>query len=184
MTVKTLYYDDLDIKEMVSNILMHMHRDNWKPDYIVGITRGGLIPAVYMSHYLDVRMETLKVALHENQECETNCWMAEDAFGYTTRKYQTETVYYGDPDSRKNILIVDDINNSGDTLNWIVNNWQSSCMPFAQEIWDDIWGNSVRFAVLHDTWSSQFKHKINYAAKEITNIDGNVCIKYPWERNK
>jgi len=55
----------------------------WKPDYIIGITRGGCLPAVMLSHYLDVPMQTLKVSLRDHQDTESNCWMAEDAFGHT-----------------------------------------------------------------------------------------------------
>lgn len=59
--IEKVYYDDVHIKEMIGNITMQMHRGGvWKPDYIVGLTRGGLVPAVYLSHYLNVPMETLK----------------------------------------------------------------------------------------------------------------------------
>ena len=54
--IEKVHYGDVHVREMISDIAMKMHRDNWKPDYIVGLTRGGLIPAVYLSHYLDVPM--------------------------------------------------------------------------------------------------------------------------------
>ena len=31
-----------------------MARDEWKPDLVLGINRGGLIPSVYLSHWFDV----------------------------------------------------------------------------------------------------------------------------------
>jgi hypoxanthine phosphoribosyltransferase len=63
--MKKLYVDDQQIREYVNKISYQMYKDAWRPDYIVGLTRGGLVPAVYMSHMLDIPMETLKVALRD-----------------------------------------------------------------------------------------------------------------------
>jgi hypoxanthine phosphoribosyltransferase len=161
--MEKIYYDELHIKEMISDITMQMHRENWKPDYIVGLTRGGLIPAVYLSHYLNVPMETLKVSLRDNADTESNCWMAEDAY------------------NGKNILILDDINDTGATLDWIINDWQSSCHP-SDAHWLHVWGNNVKIAVLIDNLSSSFSRKVDYSAKEINKAEKDVWIVYPWER--
>ena len=74
-----IYYSWAQIQGAVLDIARQLQHDNWKPDYIVGITRGGLIPATLLSQYLDVPMQTLKVSLRDGSECESNCWMAEDA---------------------------------------------------------------------------------------------------------
>ena len=106
---KKVYYTDKQIDGMVHDIIRQMNNDNWMPDYVVGLTRGGLVPALKISHYLGVPMETLKVSLRDNgvagEACESNCWMAEDAY------------------DGKHILIVDDINDTGATLNWIKKDW-------------------------------------------------------------
>ena len=162
--IEKVYYDDVHIKEMIGNITMQMHRGGvWKPDYIVGLTRGGLVPAVYLSHYLNVPMETLKVSLRDNADTESNFWMSEDAY------------------NGKNILIVDDINDTGATLDWIINDWQSSCHP-SDAHWSNVWGNTVKFAVLVDNLSSNFSRRVDYAAKEINKAEKDVWIVYPWER--
>ena len=162
--IEKVHYGDVHVREMISDIAMKMHRgEGWKPDYIVGLTRGGLIPAVYLSHYLDIPMETLKVSLRDNADTETNCWMSEDAF------------------NGKNILIVDDINDTGATLDWIINDWQSSCLPDDPK-WLNVWGNTVKFAVLVDNLSSNFSRKVDYCAKEINKAEKDVWIVYPWER--
>jgi hypoxanthine phosphoribosyltransferase len=149
---------------MVANIVSQMYKDNWRPDYIVGLTRGGLIPAVVMSNLYHIPMETLKVSLRDSDtESESNLWMSEDAY------------------NGKNILILDDINDTGATLDWIINDWQSSCHP-SDAHWSNVWGNNVRFAVLIDNLSSNFSRTVDYSAKEINKAEKDVWIVYPWER--
>ena len=181
--MKKLYVSEVQIREYVNDISFKMYKDNWRPDYIVGLTRGGLIPAVYMSHMLDIPMETLKVALRDGTGGESNGWMAEDAFGYidasTVPRPKGEPT--SDPALRKNILILDDINDTGATLDWIINDWQAGSLP-NDPAWTDIWGNNVRFAVLFDNLSSEFSRKVNYSAVEINKAEEPVWIVYPWER--
>ena len=161
------YYGYEDIHQMVNKISLQMYKDSWRPDYIVGLTRGGLVPAVIMSNALDIPMHTLKVNLRYHVEgSESNLWMSEDAFGYKQEP--------------KNILIVDDINDTGATLDWIVNDWQTSCLPDDPH-WADVWGNNVRFAVLIDNLSSKFSRCVNYCAETINKAEDDVWIVYPWE---
>ena len=177
--MEKVYYDYIHIHEMVNKISFQMYKDNWRPDYIVGLTRGGLVPAVIMSNTLDIPMHTLKVNLRDHVEgSESNLWMAEDAWGYGGT-FDSKPVQ--DEFKQKNILIVDDINDTGATLDWIIRDWQSSCLPDSPE-WGNIWGNNVRFAVLIDNLSSNFSRKVNYSAKEINKAEEDVWIVYPWER--
>lgn len=165
----------------VQEILRQMHHDGWRPDYVVGITRGGLIAANLISQYLDVPMETLKVSLRGDGQCESNCWMAEDAFGYVPKDLEVlERVGHSDPAFKKNILIVDDINDSGATLNWIRNDWQRSCLP-NDPTWAKVWGNNVRIAVLVDNQSSECDLDIAYSAMEVNKLEDPQWIVFPWE---
>ncbi len=149
---------------MVNQISFQMVKENWRPDYIVGLTRGGLVPAVIMSNTTGIPMHTLKVNLRDHAEGpESNLWMSEDAF------------------NGKNILIVDDINDTGATLDWIINDWQTSCLPNDPK-WLNVWGNNVKIAVLIDNLSSNFSRKVDYCAKEINKAEEDVWIVYPWER--
>ena len=181
--MKKIYVSNIDIQNYVNDISFQMYKDGWRPDYIVGLTRGGLIPAVYMSHMLDIPMETLKVALRDGEGGESNCWMAEDAFGYLSASKipRPKDEPTSDPLLRKNILILDDINDTGATLDWIIEDWQGINLP-NDTAWADIWGNNVRFAVLFDNLSSEFSRKVNYSAVEINKAEEPVWIVYPWER--
>jgi uncharacterized protein len=161
--MRKIYYTWQDVERQTQEILRQLQRDAWQPDYVVGLTRGGLVPANLISQYLEVRMETLKVSLRDDtQTPESNLWMAEDAF------------------EGSNILIVDDINDSGATLNYIKQDWQSGCFPKDQR-WKEIWGNNVRVAVLVDNESSKSKLNVGYSAIDLNKAEEDSWIVFPWE---
>jgi len=177
---KILELSDKDVARCVHKIIRYMAQENWRPDYIVGITRGGLVPATMLSHYLDVPLHTLNVSLRDsNIGPESNLWMAEDAFGYINKEDRTDDSVTSDPQRRSNILIVDDINDSGATLEWIVKDWQSGCLP-GDENWQKIWGYNVKFAVIVDNAGSAFDY-INYAGLDINKVEDPSWVVFPWE---
>lgn len=178
--MKQTYIDWKDLERYTHDIIRQMTLDNWRPDYIVGITRGGLAPAVLISQYLDVPMHTLKVSLRHGQDCESNCWMAEDAFGYIPATDNDYSWTRTDASQRKRILLVDDINDSGATFNWIRRDWQSSCFP-DQDGWAEVWGDNVRIAVLVDNQSSDCELAVSYSAIEVNKLEDPQWIVFPWE---
>ncbi len=163
--VKKVHYTWKDIEHMINVINNLMFADNWRPDYIVGMTRGGLVPAVMMSNITGITMHALDVRFRDTDDNyvgpESNSWMAEDAF------------------AGKNILIVDDINDSGNTLNWIREDWQAGCNP-NDEKWNSVWGENVRVATLIDNAPSAFEW-VDYTALEIDKREDPTWIVYPWE---
>jgi xanthine phosphoribosyltransferase len=178
--MKKLVLDNNEVKHLISKICRDIASSKWRPDYVVGITRGGLIPAVMISQWFDCRMETLNVSLrdHEGTGPESNLWMAEEAFGY----HRTDLPE--SPESnltlRKNILIVDDINDTGATFNWIMDDWPGGCLP-NHAAWKDIWGNNVKFAVLVDNQASKCRVKMDFCGKEINKAERDVWVDFPWE---
>ena len=162
-----IYLTWRDVENHTQEILRQIHADAWRPDYVVGLTRGGLVPANLISQYLGCRMETLKISLRDDTECESNLWMAEDAFGH-------------EMDRPKNILIVDDINDTGATLNYIREDWPSGCFPDNPR-WTEVWGSNVRVAVLVDNESSKSEVPVSYSAVDINKAEQDVWVCFPWE---
>lgn len=167
--MKKIYYNWQQIEGACVDIVRQMQQDNWQPDYIVGITRGGAIPAVLISQYLDVPMNALKVSLRDASNTESNCWMAEDAYGYSGP--------FGKPIT-KNILVVDDINDTGATIAWIKQDWQSGCLPDDAR-WNSVWGHNVRFATLTTNMAS--KETADYSVWEVNKAEEDCWLVYPWE---
>ena len=165
--MKKIYYTWQDVEHQTQEILRQIQASDWRPDYVVGLTRGGLVPANLISQYLGCRMETLKVSLRDDTECESNLWMAEDAFGH-------------EMEQPKNILIVDDINDTGATLNYIREDWSSGCFPDNPR-WTEVWGSNVRVAVLVDNESSKSEVPISYSAVDINKAEQDSWIVFPWE---
>jgi hypoxanthine-guanine phosphoribosyltransferase len=125
-----------------------------------------------ISQYFDIPCETLKISLRDGSEQESNLWMAEDAFGYNAAKV-------GDP-LCKNILVVDDINDQGSTLNWLMNDWESSCLP-SDPRWEHVWNQNVKFAVVVDNLSSKCNIGMDFVGMEVNKAENNVWIEFPYE---
>lgn len=159
MTTKQ-YIDFNQMKGYCNEILRQMAADNWKPDLIIGVTRGGALPAILLSQYLHVKMVGLDVSLRNNYGGEygneSNCWAAEDA------------------QNGKKILIVDDINDTGATINWIVQDWSHPAGSIS-------WGDNVRFAVVVDNEASQATHTPEYSGISINKMETPVWIVFPYE---
>jgi len=160
--MKKIYYTWQQVEGAVLEIARQMNNHYWRPDYIVGITRGGLVPANLLSQYTGIPMKSLDVSLRDGGDRVSNFGMAEDAY------------------NGEKILIVDDINDQGSTVNWIKQDWQSSCLPGNTSIWDHVWGDTVRFAVLTHNQSSKFKDP-DYYAWTVNKREEDCWLVYPWE---
>jgi len=158
--MKKVYYTWQQIEGACLEIARQLNNGSWRPDYIVGITRGGLVPAVLLSQYLEVPMKSLDVSLRDGGDLVSNCNMSEDAY------------------EGKNILVVDDINDQGSTIAWIKNDWQSLCLP-GETQWQHVWGQNVRFATLTNNLAS--KESVDYSVWEVNKAEEDCWLVYPWE---
>ena len=140
----------------------------WVPDIIVGITRGGCLAATMISQYFNKPCSMLNVSLREFPEINVSDGaLSSDA--------------YGDPETGikpKNILIVDDINDTGATFGWIKIDWGLPCFD-GDTAWDAIWHNNVNFAVIVDNLSSNAT--VDFCSFEINKAETDVWISFPYE---
>lgn len=94
-------FTDLDLELAILTMMVQLNARKQKVDVIVGISRGGLIPAVHLSHLLNVPLITLthqtRDSIHEQQEVFTDKFKEENFAG-------------------KNVLVVDDICDTGTTF--------------------------------------------------------------------
>jgi hypoxanthine phosphoribosyltransferase len=158
--MKKIYKTWREVDANCTRLALDILKSDWRPDYIVGLTRGGLTPAVLLSHLLGVPMHTLKVQLSDgDQDTEMNCWMPED-------------VTYG-----KNILIVDDINDTGETFAWIRDDWSKSV--FQGDI-EYHWHKRIRVAVLVNNLGS--KETVDFHIDEVNKVEDPCWIVFPWEK--
>lgn len=173
--MKKIYYSWRDVEGAVLELAKQIQHSNWRPDYLVGITRGGAVPAVLLSQYTDTPMYPLHVSLRNGEDAVSDLGMAEDAFGY----HRTDDLPgSSNPHLRKNILIVDDINDSGATIKWIMKDWMSGCLPH-DPAWNEIWHQNVRFATLTNNLASEAE--VDYYCWEVNKTEDDCWLVYPWE---
>jgi len=165
-------YDEKFVKTAVLEIVRQMYDNEFKPEYIAAVNRGGLVAGVLLSHYLDIPLKVL----HPD---ESNLWMAEEAYGYIPQEYKKpEDKLDHDILYARNILILDDINDTGKTFKAIVEDWQGGCVPNSDH-WNYVWHNNVKFAVLIHNEASDFNS--DYVGKYINKVENPEWCVFPWE---
>jgi len=152
-----------DCEAHVDRICKSIVKSHWMPDYVVGLSRGGLVPGVMISHWLNVPFKPLEVSLRDG--------------GYRkSSKFLSKEAQYG-----RNILIVDDINDSGKTFNWIMSDWENTISQGGHSL-VDAWNNNVRFAVLVNKIESGCDVKVDYYGADNSNDQfPNQWYFFPWE---
>lgn len=86
----------------VEAVARQIEGDAWQPDFLVGIGRGGLVPAAYLSHRTGIQMLSVD---HSS---------GEHGFGDELLDKLAAKIRAG-----SRILIVDDINDSGGTIAYL-----------------------------------------------------------------
>ena len=147
---KKNYFSTGQMRNALLQIEDQMVHSNWMPSMVIGINRGGLIPSVYLSHRLRVPHESITVKLRDDVKAsKPDLSKIEKSFAFQHK-----------------ILIVDDINDSGDTLQYIEQNFGRP-------------KDKVRFAVLINNKPS--KTIVDFFGYEINKEEVPSWIVFPWE---
>ena len=149
MIEKKSYFTIDDMKSALSKIISQIESSNFTPEIIFSINRGGCIPGVYLSHAINVPHKVLDIQLRYDNS-KPNLEMLSNSITSNLR-----------------ILIIDDINDTGATFEFInkSHNKQNS---------------NIRYAALIDNISSSFK--VNFRWKQIDKSLDPTWIIFPWEK--
>ena len=142
------YFSTGQMRNALLQIEDQMVHSNWMPNIILGINRGGCVPGVYLSHRLKVPHEALDVRLRDHT-VKPNLVVLEKAFAY-----------------QKKILILDDINDSGATFQYILDNFGKH-------------EHRIKFAALVNNKPS--KITVDFKGYEINKDEVPSWIVLPWE---
>jgi hypoxanthine phosphoribosyltransferase len=147
----------------LTEVLTRHIRADGLPDIIVGLERGGLIPAVALSHRLEVR-SLLSLAVRRTTSDAIDAEKCPPCIGRPPSHF---SVIPG-----RDILVVDDIAGSGETLEAVLRmltNWAPARL------------RSVVYFVNRNNWETRHTgepaHRISYIGKEVRG-----WVIFPWEK--
>ena len=123
-------------------------QSNFSPEIIFSINRGGCIPGVYLSHLLEIPHHVIDVQLRDQKKNINISNLLESA------------------NLEKDILIVDDINDTGATFNFVKNSLAENNGNFS-------------YATLIENKSSNFK--VDFKGKIIDKRINPNWIVFQWE---
>jgi len=147
-----LYYSYNDLVSDCRIIAREMAHESYKPDVIIGPGRGAYPFGVMLSHYFEVPFEAFRWQTRDGKIEDS------ETLKHILSKYTS-----------KNILVVDDINDTGATFKWLWDNWNLSEKE-----------HSVKFATLTENTPSVFG-QVSYCVHEVNKTEEDVWLVYPWE---
>jgi hypoxanthine phosphoribosyltransferase len=92
------YFKIEEMIDSIRNISEQLTNSNFDPEVIISVNRGGCVPGIYLSHYIDKPHEVINIELRDsNKEPDLNS-IKEKISQF------------------RSVLIIDDINDSGKTI--------------------------------------------------------------------
>ena len=101
MSGKSKYFGTEDLIDSLNKIFEQIKNSNWTPEIIISINRGGCVPGIYLSHRLNLNHKVIDIQFRDSNR--------PPDFKMVKQKIK----------KFDNILLVDDINDSGKTLKTI-----------------------------------------------------------------
>lgn len=147
LTVSKLYVTNIQMRNALIQIEDKMVHTPWMPTIIMGINRGGCIPGVYLSHRLNVPHEVLDIRLRDHK---------------STPNLEN---LISNHEKGNRILIIDDINDSGATFTYIIDNFGKH--------------DNIKFASLINNKPSPVK--MDFHGYDIDKDTNPQWVVFPWE---
>jgi hypoxanthine phosphoribosyltransferase len=145
------YISHEDFLRDIEGVAQRIEQGGWRPDFLVGIGRGGLAPAAYLSHRLDVPLLSVD---HSSK-----------VSGFADELLVKLAALLAEG---KRVLFVDDINDSGSTINYL----REAVLRHGDT-------GGLRFAVLIDNRRSLAT--VDYRARTIDRSVNKDWFVFPWE---
>jgi len=96
--MEKIYFKIEEMIDSIRNISEQLTNSNFDPEVIISVNRGGCVPGIYLSHYIDKPHEVINIELRDsNKEPDLNS-IKEKISQFSS------------------VLIIDDINDSGKTI--------------------------------------------------------------------
>ena len=154
------FYTSNQLEVDIERLALRVQSSHWQPDVIVGILRGGIVPAVYLSHLLKAPLVAIEWSTRDDAVGKE---IPENLLGYL----------YSDA----NILLVDDICDSGLTLSEI---YEELGDAYKQKHYALSSLGNLRSLVIHYN-EGQENFAPDYFEYKINKAKDNVWLVYPWE---
>ncbi|MEG8220915.1 phosphoribosyltransferase domain-containing protein [Sphingomonas sp. HH69] len=136
----------------VQSLAQLIGQSDWKPDFIIGIGRGGLVPAVYISHQTQLPMLSIDHSAKVPG-------FADELLAKVAAKSA----------AGQRLLFIDDINDSGGTIDYVRRLLaDNGCQA-----------DNLRFAVI--VTNSRSRVTVDYWAQMIDRDEDKRWFVFPWE---
>lgn len=154
-----IIYSYYDFQEGIEDIVKQIGESEFKPDLIVGIVRGGSVPAVYLSHRLKIPVQMVHWNTRDSSKWgnESNCWIPDEIINNGLK-----------------VLLVDDIIDGGDTIRELLADWQTAVAGVGNLPVDNIRICSMIYNTAQDV-TPHFYHQT------IDRIEDQRWVIFPWE---
>jgi len=159
MMTGEIYYAWEEIDNDIFTLAKTIKSSGFSPDLIIGIARGGCVPAIMLSHLLRKPFDVLKWSIFDYKNTDLSNWL----------KFICEAKY------GIKILLMEDIVDTGETL--------SILFKYAEE--RDIsqkWKENLKIASI---WCNpRAKILPNFFVKEIDREFDQRWVVFPWEKRE
>ena len=148
MKEKKINFTIEEMELALDEIINQISQTEWFPELIISINRGGCVPGVYLSHAINIPHKVIDVQLRDEKNKPNLAILENSLISYT------------------NILIIDDINDTGATFKLIQHAINKKEL-------------NIYFASLIENNSSAFK--VDFRGKIIDKSLNPSWIVFPWE---